>query len=601
MEKNIILDEYIDYEVEETIEENISFDGDLFVNGSLIRLDMNTIQYPLFSKNTRRKKNQAVKYYFNNNKNTYILVKPTLGNHIPGDFEEKVFLILIKIMKKKGFPKTFYVTGSEIKKELKNDNKIIYTRIKNAIKRLASTIYSFNNTLYSSGEKGILKSEVITPILTVEILDLNLKKNENVKAEFNDNRIKEVYKISITEHFYNNIVSKGYLVYDNDILLNISSGIARKIYTIIEKLRFNNSYLEINPFLLIKSIPLRYDKRNINRTIEILKNNFNILLDLKLIKTYKFEKNNTWEDSLIKIDFSEQSIENKQLRFFEDKNNFVALSKNMAISDTVNSMIDNDKIEEQDITKDIILEILNLMPPTAKKLKLMPSTIKNAIKIYGLKQVKKVAIYMKKNKVEKIRAYFIKALENNWVKDEELIEEVIKKEKIEIIESVDNVLEGKKTLAKIYYDDLCEEYKNKLEYIVKEEYYKKCGQRGKAQMLAFGHSKKSLVIEYIIDNELYKKSNGLKKLKPIEKEKEEEEKKVEIVEDKSELNIEELKIYIEDSIKITCSLIDLDESTLNKLKLSIFKDIRPLLVKKLLTTDEIDKIINKYTDELITY
>ena len=48
------------------VEQNIDFPE--FDEADLIRLDMNIIEYPLFSRNRKREKNQILKYYFNNNK-----------------------------------------------------------------------------------------------------------------------------------------------------------------------------------------------------------------------------------------------------------------------------------------------------------------------------------------------------------------------------------------------------------------------------------------------------------------------------------------------------------------------------------------------------
>ena len=60
-------------------------------------MDINIIQYPIFSKNTKRKTNQIVKYYFSNNRDIYITATPASGYHIPGEMEEKGFIVLMKI------------------------------------------------------------------------------------------------------------------------------------------------------------------------------------------------------------------------------------------------------------------------------------------------------------------------------------------------------------------------------------------------------------------------------------------------------------------------------------------------------------------------
>ena len=57
---------------------------------------------------------------------------------------------------------------------------------------------------------------------------------------------KEAYWIKISDYFYNNTVNKGCFVYDSDLLLDLKSSIARTIYMLIEKLRFNQNYLKID-------------------------------------------------------------------------------------------------------------------------------------------------------------------------------------------------------------------------------------------------------------------------------------------------------------------------------------------------------------------
>ncbi|MCQ9628430.1 hypothetical protein HS141_16045 [Cetobacterium somerae] len=62
---NLDFQEIIDTPETEIVEENITLDESFIKNRALIRMDMNIIQYPIFSKNTKRKTNQIVKYYFN--------------------------------------------------------------------------------------------------------------------------------------------------------------------------------------------------------------------------------------------------------------------------------------------------------------------------------------------------------------------------------------------------------------------------------------------------------------------------------------------------------------------------------------------------------
>lgn len=203
-----LYDEVIDTKETEIIEENIYVDEDFIKNRTLIRMDLNLIQYPIFSKNTKRKSNQIVKYFFNKNKNTFITVIPSAGNYIPGEAEEKIFIALMKIMKQKGMPRKFIVTSKELKEELSLNTGRYIAIIKDALLRLSSTTYNFKNTMYSSEKKTVLSEEVQTAIMSLRILKLADKNNIKIKKEINDNRVKEVYEICISDHFYNNSATR---------------------------------------------------------------------------------------------------------------------------------------------------------------------------------------------------------------------------------------------------------------------------------------------------------------------------------------------------------------------------------------------------------
>lgn len=83
-------------------------------NRDLIRLEMNIVEYPIFSKNKNIKQNQVRKYYFNSEKTSFLEVRPAFNSSIPGDFEERIFISLTKIMRDRGYNQTFYTNVSEI-------------------------------------------------------------------------------------------------------------------------------------------------------------------------------------------------------------------------------------------------------------------------------------------------------------------------------------------------------------------------------------------------------------------------------------------------------------------------------------------------------
>ncbi|MGL5796763.1 MAG: hypothetical protein ACRCYT_01030, partial [Cetobacterium sp.] len=340
-------EEVIDTPETEYVEENVYVEELAVKNKELIRLDLNIVQFPIFSKNTKRKVNQVVKYVFNKNRDTYITVTPSAGNYIPGEAEEKVFIALMQVMKEKGMAQRFVVSSIEVRDKLNFNTARYGNLIKNSLLRLAETNYNFKNTMYSSEFKGILNTEISTPILSLEIVTLSLKQNQKYRDEYDDGRIKEVYIISISDHFYQNIIQKGYMVYNSKILLDISTSTARTIYMLIEKLRFENIYLKLDTIFLIKRIPLKYDKKNLNSTIKTLEKAFGELKNKKLIENFKFLKESTWEKSEIEIFFGEDSNKNKQERFFEDFNDFRSISTAMTISGTEHEIIDQDKQESK--------------------------------------------------------------------------------------------------------------------------------------------------------------------------------------------------------------------------------------------------------------
>lgn len=203
VEKKIIktkVEEYLD--IDETLVE-------LEKDKDIIRFEINIVELPLFSKDTKRKKNEQKTYYFKHDKSAYVEIEPPDGYSIPGEFEERVFIALTKIMRNKNYNKKFIVTANEILESLGVKNKIYYTKLKTALYSLSQTNYRFNNSLYSSSISGIIKDLILTHIMDVRIIT---RENEEYSEaeQFSDKRIKEIYQITFTDDFYNNIITKGY-------------------------------------------------------------------------------------------------------------------------------------------------------------------------------------------------------------------------------------------------------------------------------------------------------------------------------------------------------------------------------------------------------
>lgn len=504
---------------------------------SLVRIDINVIEYPLFTKNPRRKKNQIIRYFFNRDKEAYIQVNPTSGDYIPGEFEERVFIAILKIMRDKKYNNKFYTRPSEILYNMgipQTSYKSFYKKITLALQRLSQTSYTFKNSLYSNKMKGIIDDKINTNIMNIRIITLNQAK-ENEKEYFQDKRTKEVIEISISEHFYDNIIRKGYLVYDSKLLLDMDSPITRALYMLINKLRFNKFYLRVLALSLIKKIPLSDDAKSLGRSIKSLEKSCEQLKKMELISDYKVIKQGKLIQTEIEFFFEEKHNAVKQSFFYDDKNHFDNLlitytdkgeGENEIVTESEKALREIQK-EKENITptEDKINEIFDILPPRARELKTMKGTIKDSIRQYGFKYVKYTAEYMAKNKVTKIRSYMIQALEKGWAESFMLNEkEKAKPEKRKEQQLTLNTMEMQNINSKeqdeiisiknkLYedYQKLDKEVQEEIDKNVYDEYVKNCGGIvGTPQKRAFKYAKESLTKDYLYKTNAEKEKNNFK-------------------------------------------------------------------------------------------
>ena len=493
---------------------------------SLVRIDINVIEYPLFTKNPRRKKNQIIRYFFNRDKEAYIQVNPTSGDFIPGEFEERVFIAILKIMRDKKYNNEFYTRPSEILYNMgipQTSYKSFYKKITLALQRLSQTSYTFKNSLYSNKMKGIIDDKINTNIMNIRIITLNQAEKDEMEY-FQDKRTKEVIKISISNYFYDNIIRKGYLVYDSQLLLNMDSPITRALYMLVNKLRFNKFHLRVLALSLIKKIPLSDDAKSLGRSIKSLEKSCKQLKEMDLISDFNVIKQGKLVQTEIEFFFEEKHNAIKQSFFYDDKNHFDNLlitytdkgEEGEIITESEETLIEIQK-ERENVTptENKINEIFEILPPRAKELKTMPGTIKDAIRQYGFEYVKYTAEYLSKNKVTKIRSYFIQALEKGWAEQFMAIEKDKSKKKKEqltlntmemqkndnSILNIDNSQEVKEKKNKLYneYQSLSEEEKEKIKKEVFDDYIKMSGQvvANPVQKMAFQRAKETLIKEYL--------------------------------------------------------------------------------------------------------
>ncbi|MGX6592601.1 hypothetical protein [Cetobacterium ceti] len=566
--------EEIDNGPSEIVEEFLEFPEEHIlqnINGNLIRMDMNIIEYPLFSKNKRRKANQTVIYYFNERKDKYIEVKPIAGSSIPGEFEEKVFISLIKIMRKYGYGRNFAVTNSEILDNMCIDNQgtknALYSQVKEAMLKLTETSYTFKNSLYSNEIGGLIENAVVTSIMNIQIISKNSAKKGDF-LYFKDGRISEIYKVSLSDHFYNNIIRRGYLVYNADTLLNISTSTARGIYLLITKWRFNDLYLKINILTLLKRIPLKHDSKNIGRSINVIDKACKELLDKKLIKNFNIIKNGKLSETEIEFDFDDIHNQLKQINFYEDKNAF----NQIFISSTEEKEISLNNFEPIEITEEIINEIMELLPEKARELKTMKKTIRTSIEDFGYEKVKKAAIYTKKNKAKKIRSYFLQSLKNEWSEDIKLQEDqnlTINFENFEIDKKDRNQLSEK-------YQLLCEKEKKEIEKYAYTDYISQCGLETEFQKKAFTLGKESIILDFLENNKYFENRENF-----IEKD----------ITKAKYLTGDEVKKEINSQLAFYGELFDLDEDTLFSVKFEVGKSLFEKFEKEEITLDDLLGVI----------
>ena len=598
---------------EETIETSIDLP-----ELNLVRMDMNVIEYPLFSKNKRRKVNQSIRYKLNGRTDKYIEVKPIAGETIPGDFEEKVFIALVSIMRKNNYSRNFAVTISEIADNMRvsaYSKKAIHNQIKTALKKLSETSYTFKDSLYSSIKNELLTDTIITNMMSVRILSKVDAGIEEKEKYFKDGRVKEIYLIAISQHFYDNIINKGYLVFDSNLLLNIGSSIARAIHMLITKLRFNNFSYKIGLISLAGRIPLKVDKNNIGRSARAIEKACEELKDRKLIEDFKFIKNKNWENAEIEFFFTEEHNKIKQDNFYVEKDIFKELYLNVQDINSENISEDffnsscSDGASNENIEK-----ILNILPPKAKQLKTIKNLIYNSIIQYDFDRVLRAAMYTAEKNPNKIYGYFKKAISFNYgvsisLKKDKKIKKQLSLDDLknstvidyfpyyEIFEKLD--LNVQKQICDMVIKESILQIKNNpsitgnFKKMFIENTYKQ-----------FEINKKKLINDFLEKNK--DKFKDLLDLK-LEFENEEEkelniqEKKVENILNSNEkdfLDITNIKDYITKSIEGYAAIILLDTETERKLRKELSLKIIPLMMESPLSKKDVDEIIKEEIKKL---
>ncbi|MGL5087914.1 MAG: hypothetical protein ACRC0Y_05535 [Fusobacteriaceae bacterium] len=296
--------------------------------------------------------------------------------------------------------------------------------------------------------------------------------------------------------------------------------------------------------------------------------------------------------------FSKTNVEEKQRRFFEDKNEFRKIATALTISDMEDSLISNTQNNLQEISnktgivpsKEMIDAVILCLPSRAKALKSMPKTISDAIFEYGLQRVVQVAKYIKKNKVEKIRAYFLKALKENWeIEIEKVVVKEIKNNTENEFVKIEQYTSVEKEQALIYFNSLADKRKIELEEKVYSEYIKECGSNTKIQKIAFKAAKNNLISIYILKNPRVKTNIKIEEVNVIEPE---------IIIKNNMSSLSNFKKYAEDTIQTFKFLFELTDIQVKKLQKNVYFKITPMMLSKELTKEKISKLVQEEIENM---
>ncbi len=504
--------EIINHDVE-VIEEFLNIDESLVAleqNKALVRMEMNIIEFPLFSKSNLVKTNQIKKYYFSSDKKSFLEVVPAVGTSIPGEFEERVFIALLKIFKKSGYSSTFYCKASDILDNMNVANektkKALYPKVKQAISKLTTTTFKFKNLFYSNALQDVMDDLIETNILTYRLLSFKEALGDE-KEYFSDKRIKEIYRISVSSHFYDNIIKKGYLVFDADELLNIKDSITRSIYTMITKWRNNKLYLKRPAFYIARRVPLAWTKHSIKKTVPRIEKSLLELKELNYISDYNLHKNDKLEKAEFEIFFSDEHNKIKRDIFYDEKAEFNKMIhyEEVRLNEEIPLLESNNNENEVNL-------ILSIFGEKGAKLKTLPSAIREALKNYEFDYVKYTAEYTTLNcKVSYIK-YFKESLLNNWADEyiakQEAREEnkIKKKEKLVIEEAI--VVEEKPTENAYVWEDfiaLSPEYRIEVEAAAYQSFLIESNALdNKIMRNIFEKSKKSMILKIMSEYKIPK-------------------------------------------------------------------------------------------------
>ena len=323
--------------------------GEMLDNTDIIRIEMNAVEYPLFSKNKKIKVNQIIKYTFDGDR--YLEVKPVAGGKIPLEFDENVFYGLMRIYKKQGHNQKVYFDWQHLIEETGiKYNGTSLTKTKAALKRMCETHYVFNNLFYSNANGNIIKDNLSTTMFSKR--EITLKDAQNVGEEqlkyFRSGKVKEIIEVTFSPLFYDNIIRKGFLYFDSNELLKISNAITRNIFMLLTKWRNGEEFLKRHSKYIAGRIPLSWKKENINKSVKSIINAMDDLKKMDLIKDYNFVKTSVYETSYFQIFFDKKRHNRNYIKRKENKQDKLPLQLTNVEEIEVQEIKENKRIVNKD-------------------------------------------------------------------------------------------------------------------------------------------------------------------------------------------------------------------------------------------------------------
>lgn len=285
---------------------------DLTKDDRSIQYEMNMIELPFFCRDDRLRENVTKVYYFSPDRQSYIKVVPSVsedtGYKIPQDFDERIFYAIMVLHKRQG--KKIVATIWELLSLAGVDSVSTkeYARAKEALNRLQGTRYLMQGVLYNKEQGTVEQKERKLNLIQQLVFYTTANAPEELQDYFNARR-KEVVWIVLSDFLHEHIEARGFLWYDSQKLLEVSSATTRKLYLLLEKWRGAEHLMTVSrPSRFFASrIPLSWVKKNIAYTVAALEKSAGELQSRGMIGGWHLDKKAGLEKSELHFFFQEQT------------------------------------------------------------------------------------------------------------------------------------------------------------------------------------------------------------------------------------------------------------------------------------------------------